>query len=69
MSEQKRLRRSTEDRIVLGVCGGIAVYFNTDPVLIRAVYVLLTIFTGLVPGVISYVALAIIMPEEGKGTN
>lgn len=69
MSEQKRLQRSTDDRILLGVCGGFANYFSTDPVLIRGGYVVLTIFTGLLPGVISYIALAIIMPEEVKGND
>lgn len=66
MSEQKKLTRSNTDKILLGVCGGAANYFNTDPVLVRAIYVLISILSGVVPGVIAYLALAIIMPEEGK---
>lgn len=55
------LRRSRKDRLLFGVCGGLAEYLNVDPVLVRLVFVLLTFVGG--AGVIAYVVLAIIMPQ------
>jgi phage shock protein C len=60
----KRMRRSKKERMVSGVCGGIAEYFFIDPVIVRGAFVLLGLFNGI--GIILYIALAIIMPEEGE---
>lgn len=60
----KRLYRSTTDRKIAGVCGGIAEYFNIDPVIIRVIAVLLLLPGGL-PGFIPYVILWVIVPEKG----
>jgi phage shock protein C len=60
----KRLYKSRNDKMIEGVCGGIANYFNIDPTLVRALYALITIFSAGVPGVIAYIVLAIIMPVE-----
>ncbi len=59
--EPKKLRRSRSDRMVAGVCAGLAEYFNIDPVLVRLVFVLLALAGG--PGVLLYIVLWIIMPE------
>jgi phage shock protein PspC (stress-responsive transcriptional regulator) len=59
----KRLMRSTTDRVFAGVCGGLAEYFDLDPVLVRGGYVFLTIFTAFC-GVIFYFVLWLIMPER-----
>lgn len=61
---EKRLYRSRDERIILGVCGGIAKYFDVDPTLIRLIAVL-TLFFGLV-GLLIYIILAIIMPLEPR---
>lgn len=66
MAKVKRLYRSKKDRMLTGVCGGLAEYFGTDPVVFRASFVLVTIFTGIFPGIIAYLALSIIIPEKGK---
>ncbi len=58
--EQKRLYRSRENRMICGVCGGIAEYFNVDPTLIRLGLVLLAC-TG--SGILAYFIAAIIIPE------
>lgn len=58
----KRLYRSTKDSKVAGVCGGIAEFFNIDPVLIRISFVFLTFF-GLL-GVFLYIVLAIVIPIQ-----
>jgi phage shock protein C len=59
---QKRLYRSRDERIIWGVCGGIAKYFDVDPTLIRLIAVL-TLFFALT-GILIYIILAIIMPLE-----
>jgi phage shock protein C len=58
-----RLVRSRHDRLIAGVCGGIAQRFGWDPTLVRLGYVLLTIFPPF-PGLVVYVVLWIIMPTE-----
>ncbi|MBR3766878.1 MAG: PspC domain-containing protein [Clostridia bacterium] len=59
---QKKLYRSTTDKKIAGVCGGIAQYFNIDSTLVRLAWLLLTIFAGL--SIWLYVIAAIIMPED-----
>ena len=58
-----KLTKSRNDRMVAGVCGGIAAYFDMDPTLVRVGYVLLSFFTAAFPGVILYAILAVVMPE------
>lgn len=58
----KQLYRSTEDRMVFGVCGGLAEYLNIDPVLVRLFFVLLALSTGW--GFIIYILLAVLMKED-----
>ncbi|RHJ92530.1 PspC domain-containing protein [Parabacteroides bouchesdurhonensis] len=60
--EKKRLVRSN-DKMIAGVCGGIADYFGWDPTLVRVGYVVLSIFT-VFSGVIAYIILWLIMPKE-----
>lgn len=61
---EKRLYRSQKDKVIAGVCGGIAVHLNVDPVLVRLVYILLTFGTGLCPGLIVYIIAWVIIPLE-----
>ncbi|PIR89148.1 MAG: hypothetical protein COU07_02870 [Candidatus Harrisonbacteria bacterium CG10_big_fil_rev_8_21_14_0_10_40_38] len=61
-NKQKKLCRSRDKKIIFGVAGGVAEYFDIDPVLIRAAFVLLAILDGV--GVLLYLILAIIMPSE-----
>lgn len=58
----KKLTKSS-DKVLTGVCGGIAEYFDFDPTWVRAGYVLLTVCTGF-PGVIIYAALSVVMPKK-----
>lgn len=59
----KRLYRSTIDRKIAGVCGGLAEYFNIDPVIVRLIAVLLLLPGGL-PGFIPYIIMWIVVPEK-----
>lgn len=60
----KYLRRSETNKVIAGVCGGIAEYTGIDPTIVRVFYILVTAFTGFIPGIVAYAALAFIMPNE-----
>ncbi len=64
MYAQKRLYRSTQDRMFAGVCGGIAEYLEVDPTLVRLVFAALTLLGG--PGIIIYIVLMLIVPEQPR---
>ena len=59
---KKKLYRSTKDKKIAGVCGGIAEYFDIDSTLIRLAVVLLTAFAGM--SIWFYIIAALIMPED-----
>jgi phage shock protein C len=61
----RRLTRSVTDCKLSGVCGGLAVYANMDPTLIRLLSALAILFTGVLPGVIAYIIMALVIPKEG----
>ena len=58
----KRLYRSRTDRMVGGVCGGLARYFNVDPTVMRLLFVLLTVVPG--GSILPYLILWLVVPEE-----
>ncbi len=62
----KRLIRSRNNRMFFGVCAGLADYLNVDPVIVRLLMVLLTLWNGV--GLLVYLVLAIIMPQEADVT-
>lgn len=65
MEYKKRLTRSTTDKWLAGVCGGIAEYFGWAVAILRIVYVVLTTCTAFC-GVLVYILLWICMPKETK---
>jgi len=58
------LRRSRNDRIIAGVIGGLAEYFDIDPTLSRVVYLLVSIFSAAFPGILVYILLWVLIPAE-----
>jgi phage shock protein PspC (stress-responsive transcriptional regulator) len=60
---EKKLMRSQTDRVIAGVCGGLAEYFDSDLVWVRIAYAFLSLFTAF-SGVIFYFVLCIVMPER-----
>jgi phage shock protein C len=62
VESQKRLYRSTEDRMFAGVCGGIGEYLDVDSTLVRLVFVALALMGG--PGLLIYIVLMLIVPER-----
>lgn len=59
---EKRLYRSKNDRMIAGICGGLAEYFGIDPVIVRVGFVVLLIGAG--SGILAYAILWIIVPEN-----
>ncbi len=57
--EQKKLYRSMSNKMICGVCGGIAEYINIDPTVVRLLWV---IFSAFGVGIFVYIVAAIIMP-------
>lgn len=62
---RKKLYRSTENKVIAGVCGGIAEYFDIDPTLVRLAWVLFCVLGG--SGVLAYLVAALIIPERPVG--
>lgn len=62
----KHLYLSTHDKKISGLCAGIAEYLNVDPSIIRLLWVMATIFTGLFPGVLAYIVGALVVPPKPK---
>lgn len=60
----RRLTKSNSNRIVAGVLGGIAEYWHLKPNVVRVVYLVLTALTSFVPGVVIYLMLAVLIPDD-----
>jgi phage shock protein C len=58
------LVRSRDDRIIAGVCGGIAQWLGWDSTAVRVLYVLVSIFSAGFPGILVYIVLWVVMPLE-----
>jgi phage shock protein PspC (stress-responsive transcriptional regulator) len=65
----KTLYRTHESRIVAGVCSGMGQYFSVDANLIRVLFLVVTVFTGGALGVLAYLFMWIVVPEEGEKTS
>lgn len=63
MSSNKKLYRSSSDRWIAGVYGGIAEYFGWDPAVVRLGYVLFSLISASFPGLLIYIILWLIMPK------
>jgi len=63
-TEIRRLYRSKKDKILCGVCGGMAEYFKLDPVLVRAIWVIFTLLFAVIGGILAYIICCIIITEN-----
>jgi phage shock protein C len=61
-SKPRRLTRSNRNKMIAGVCGGLAEYLDMDPTVVRVLYVLVSILSAAFPGVLAYVVLMFLMP-------
>ncbi len=64
MTTRQPLRRSRRDRLIGGVLGGIAEYYDWDPVMLRIVYVIVSILSAGFPDILIYIAFWIVVPDE-----
>lgn len=63
MFKEKKLYKST-DKMIDGVCAGIAEYFEIDPTIVRVIYALASFVTAVMGGIVLYIILSIIMPRR-----
>lgn len=66
---KQKLYKSKKDKIFAGVVGGIGEYFEIDSTLLRLIWALVVVFTGIFPGVIVYLIAWAIMPEKPGSTS
>ncbi|HOZ37035.1 MAG TPA: PspC domain-containing protein [bacterium] len=66
-SQPKKLYRSTTNKIIFGVCGGLAEYFDLDPIIVRALFVLFALMGG--GAIILYLLLALIIPSDNPAVS
>lgn len=67
MEGYKKLYRSSADRLIAGVCGGLGEYFEIDPLFFRIVFLILAFMGG--TGILLYLILVLIMPKEGQSRS
>ena len=65
----KKLYRSEQNKVFAGIIGGMGEYFDIDPVLLRVIWVLILIATGVVPGLVAYVIALFIVPRQPLSTT
>lgn len=58
----RRLTRSNRNKMIAGVCGGLAEYLDMDPTVVRVLYILVSILSAAFPGILAYVVLMFLMP-------
>ena len=63
----KRIYKSKDNKVLAGVIGGVGEYFEVDPVILRLLWLLIVIATGVVPGILAYLVSIFIVPvHSGK---
>ncbi len=64
--KEKKLYRSRRNSSICGVCGGLAEYADVDATLIRVLWVIVTLLSAILPGIIIYFIMCLVMPNEPK---
>jgi phage shock protein C len=59
----------SEDKKISGVCGGLAEYLDIDAGIVRVLWVLITVSTGILPGVIAYIVAAMVIPKASESVK
>jgi len=58
----KKLYKSNGNRVLTGVIGGLGDYWNVDPTILRLSWIIISVFTGFVPGLIAYILVSLVVP-------
>lgn len=61
---EKRLYRSQENKVFAGIFSGLGEYLDIDPVMLRVIWLAVTIFTGFIPGIIVYTLALFVIPNR-----
>lgn len=69
VNKSRKLYLSNSDKRLTGLCGGIAEYFEMDASLVRLAWILFTVVTGIVPGVIAYLIASLVIPKAPSSAN
>lgn len=64
MPSANPLRRSSQDKVLAGVCGGIAAWLGWDPTLVRILFVVVSVLSAAFPGILVYLVLWAVMPQD-----
>ena len=64
MTDIKRIYREREDAKLGGICAGLGTYLGLDPVILRVAWLLATVFTGFVLGIVAYLMAWIVIPQR-----
>lgn len=62
----KQLHRSDDNKFWAGIIGGIGEYLGIDPAILRLGWIVLVIFTGVIPGIIAYIIALAVVPKKPK---
>lgn len=65
----QRLTKSASNRVIAGVLGGLAQYLHLKPDVVRVVYLIFAALTSFVPGIVIYLMLAVLMPDDPHKSN
>lgn len=65
----KKLYRSQSDRMIGGICGGLGAYLGIDSTVVRLLFVLIAAVSGGAPGVVAYIIMLFIIPEDPLSGN
>ncbi len=60
----KKLYKSKENKIFSGIIGGLGEYFNVDSVILRLLWIVIVISTGIFPGILAYIIATFVVPEK-----
>lgn len=61
---RKKLTKSSNNRVIAGVLGGFGEYLNVKPNTLRIIYLIITALTSFIPGIVIYLMLAVLMPDD-----
>ena len=64
----RRLTRSNRNKMIAGVCGGLAEYLRMDPTVVRVLYILISVVSAAFPGIVAYIILMVLMPPLEEAT-
>lgn len=64
VAKKAKVLSRSNNKMIAGVLAGVAEYFNSDPTLVRLLFVLLVLVTGIIPGILVYILAALVMPKK-----